>query len=227
MSTLGEMADAVQDATLRGGENRTQIIADLQQAIWEVDALLRPTVATVSKGLTAGQGDYSLTTDWALFDVQSVRDVIYSGTSIDQVWPLAPASPQDVRDLRQQDVTATTVNLWAFDDIDTFMIYPITQSVGDTVSITYVKRAVALADESSVPTGLPVDFHDIYVIAGIRRSMRQQSPEYTQMYHAYWNTRLDEYRRWRNRRDGAMPRRARVRGWGRRTYHDNSVDYRR
>lgn len=227
MSTLGEMADAVQDATLRGAENRSQVKLDIQQAIYEVDALLRPQIASSVETLVANQGDYSIATDFLITNLTSIRDVIYASAAASDNWPLEPQTPQVIRELRRTASVSSFISYWALDGLDQFMVYPATQGVGDTLTIYYVPRPVALSTESDVPTGLPVEFHDIYVIAAIRRSMRQQSPEYTQMYHGLWRTRLGEYRQWANRREGSMPKRALVRG-GRGLYrpHDNSTDIR-
>lgn len=223
------LQNRVLDATLRGGSgNRDQIKEDLNEAIKEVDALLRPSITVVTKPLVANQGDYSLLTDFSITDLTSIRDITYlSPNNTDIVQPLRPASPEYIRERRTTFVYSTYVAIWALDGLDLLMLYPTTQQSGDTIRIYYVPRPANLVNNSDVPVGLPAEWHDLYVVAATYRAMRQTSPEYALMYKQQFDTRLGDYRKWRNRRDGAVPRKAQVGSPGRRLVpHDPSTDWR-
>lgn len=229
MARFDTMQNRVLDATLRGGDgNRTQIKEDINEAIKEVDALLRPTTKKSIETLVANQGDYSILTDFGITDCSSIRDITYVSVSDPTiVRSLEPASPEFVREQRQSFVFSTYINYWALEGIDTLLLYPVTQNTGDQITIYYTARPADLANETDVPVGLPQEFHDVYELAAIKRSMRQSSPEYAHMYYVMFETRLGDYRKWRNRRDGAVARRVNAGRPGRRLVpHDNSADWR-
>lgn len=229
---LGQLANRVQDATLRGGAltggNRDQIKEDIQEAIYEVDLLLRPKVLSAVVTLTANQGSYSLVTDFGLPNVSDIRDITYVSVSDPSITrTLESSSPEFVREQRATFVFSSYVNLWAMDGLDTLLLYPITQNVGDKITIYYTTRPAALNLETDVPTGLPVEWHDIYELAATKRSMRQSSPDYAQMYYGMFETRLNDYRKWRNKRNGAVAGRVIAGRPGRRFVpHNNSTDLR-
>lgn len=233
MSTFKVLLNRVQDATLRGGGlvggNREQVGEDINEAIKWVDALLRPKVSTSIEVLTAGQQDYSIATDFGIAGLTSVRGVTYTSIQGPQIYSVEQVSPEYLRELRENvNVTASYwVAAYAIDGLDLFMIYPQTQSVGDTITITYVPRSTTLVLETDIPSGLPEEFHEIYEIAAIQRSMRQSSPEYAASYTQMFEHKCDEYRKWRNRRTGAQLPRAVV-GRSRRHLlpHNNSADWR-
>lgn len=228
MSTLGELADAVQDATLRGGENRTQIIKNINDSIREVDSTLRPAVTSVTKTLTANVGDYSLASAFLLTDVGSIRDITWFTPSNPTAnTPLGACSPSEIRAYRTQssNLYSTYVSLWALSGLDLLMLYPTTTSASDTITLYYSRLAVDLVAETEIPSGLPAQWHDLYVLCAIARAMRQTSPEYSLMYKRHYSDRLDDYWRWKNRRDGAISRSAYM-PRGRRIPHDNSADVR-
>lgn len=229
---LGQIANRVQDATLRGGNltggNRDQIKEDIQEAIYEVDGLLRPKTLVATVPLVANQGSYSLLTDLGIAGLTSIRDITYVSVNDPSIIrTLESASPEFVREQNSNFVFSSYVDLWALDGLDTLLLYPVTQNTGDTITIYYNARPAALVDETSVPNGLPVEWHDIYELAAIKRSMRQSSPEYAGMYYQMFETRLNDYRKWRNKRDGAVSRRVVAGRPGRRLVpHDNSADWR-
>lgn len=228
----GQLVNRIMDATLRGGNltggNRDQVKEDLNEALKEVDAILRPVTKKVVKTLTANVGDYSILNDFAITDLTSIRDITYVSVSDPSITrSLESASPEFVRELRQTFVFSTYVDLWALEGFDTLLLYPVTQNNGDTVTIYYTARPADLTNETDVPVGLPPEFHDIYEVATIKRSMRQTSPEYAQMYYQLFETRCNDYRKFRNRRDGAVARRVVAGRPGRRLVpHDNSADWR-
>lgn len=229
MSTFLIMQNRVLDATLRGGVgNRDQIKEDINEAIREVDAQLRPQIKVSTETLVQNQGDYSISGDFGITDLMGVRGVTYFPINNPQFSPpLAPATPAEIWEMRETFTYSTYVNLYAFDGLDMLMLHPTTQSVGDTIKLYYVPRPAELINNSDVPTGLPPEWHDLYVSAATYRAMRQTSPEYAQLYHGEYQARLGEYRKWRNRREGARPRVARVGSTFRRVVpHDPSTDLR-
>lgn len=227
------LANRVMDATLRGGAlaggNREQVIEDINEAIKMVDAMLRPQVSSSIEVLVANQGDYSIATDFLITDLTSIRQVSYTSISGSPIRILEEITPTQLRALRTGQPANTLVYCYAIDGIDKFMVAPVTQVVGDTITITYVPRPASLTNESSSPTGLPEEWHQLYELAAIERSMRQSSPEYAAQYTAMFEHKVGEYRKWRNHRTGTLGTQKPVRGWtfGRLPrYRDNSTDYR-
>lgn len=231
MSDFVTLQNRVLDATLRGddgstGGNRDQIKNDINEAIHQVDLILRPSIATVTKTLTAGQADYSLAT-LGITDITSIRDIVYQGITTSNPWSLEQTTPGLIRQMRQSFTNADYINMYALDGLDDLLLYPTTQSIGDTITITYVPRSIDLVADGDVPTGLPQEWHEIYEVAAIQRSMRQSSPEYAAQYTTMYEHKLNEYRKWRNNHAGASPRRAVVGRYGRRLLpRDPSTDWR-
>jgi hypothetical protein len=231
MSTFGMLANRVLDATLRGGNlaggNRDQVKEDINEAIKQVDAVLRPNRTISIEVLVAGQKDYSMAA-LGLTAATSIRSITYTSvTSGQQGEPLQETTPERVRELRIRNQNASWINMYALDGLDTLMVNPAMNAVGDTIAITYVPRSTALVNETDIPSGLPEEWHDIYELAAIQRSMRQSSPEYAAHYLQMYEHKLDEYRKWRNRRSGALGMTATVGRYGRRpAWHDNSADWR-
>lgn len=222
------LQNRVLDATLRGGTgNRDQIKEDLNEAIKYVDAVTRPQVTSSVEVMTANQGDYSLKTDFAITDVTSIRDVTYTAQSGPGTTSLEEVQPSFIRELRQTSTASYWINCYAIDGLDRFMVYPATQAAGDTITIYYVPRPIDLVADSDVPTGVPPEFHELYELYAIQRSMRQSSPEYAAQYTQMFEHKLGEYRKWKNRRGNALARRAVVgRAFRRGIPHDNSADWR-
>lgn len=232
MSDFVTLQNRVLDATLRGDDgsangNRAQIGNDINEAIHQVDALLRPQLSSTVKVITMGQANYSLSTDFGLTGLTGIRDIVYQGQTSSQPWTLAETTPALIREMRQTFTNSNYINLYAIDGLDQLLLYPTTQSVGDTITIYYITRSADLVNPTDVPTGLPEEFHEIYEIAAIQRSMRQSSPEYAAQYTQMYEHKLGEYRKWKNKRGGARPRRSVVGRYGRRMIpRDNSTDWR-
>lgn len=207
MSSFGAMLDRIQDATMRGGlDNRAQIKFELNESIKQVDALVRPAIASSVEVVTAGDGDYSIINDFLITNLTSIRDVQYTPITGASPRSLRESTPEEIRALRRNPPSASYVDLYALEGLDYLLLYPISTSVGDTLTVWYVPRPVDLTLDSDVPTGLPVEFHDLYEYACIPRSMRQTSPEETARYLVMYDKRLGDYRKWRNRRAGARSR---------------------
>lgn len=226
------MLNRVQDATLRGGAltggNRDQIREHVNEAIKAVDLMLRPQLASSIEVVVANQQDYSISADFGLTTLTSIRDVVYTSISGSQPWTLQETTASNIRALRQNFINSTYINLYALDGLDKFLVYPITQNVGDTITIYYVPRPPDLVLDADIPTGLPPEWHELYELFAIQQAMRPQSPEYAMQYTQLFDKKLDDYRRWRNKRGSASGRRAIVgrNGAWRLRPHDNSTDWR-
>lgn len=229
MSTFLEMQDRVLDNCLRGGSgNRTQIKGHINEAIKRVDALARPQLSSSVEVLVPNQQDYSLATDFLITDLTSIREVIYTSISGSQPWTLEETSAGNIRELRQNFQNSTYVNLYALEGLDKFLVYPITQNTGDTITIYYVPRPADLVSDGDIPTGLPPEWHELYELRATQSAMRQTSPEYAAEYRQLFRDELGEYRKWRNKRGSSMGRRSVVGRYGGRRLvpHDNSTDWR-
>lgn len=227
----GQLVNRIMDATLRGGAltggNRDQVKEDLNAAIHWVDAILRPVTKTATVAVTANQQDFSILTDLGISDLNGIRDIVYNAVNSAQIWPLEATTPEYIRELRRTFQVTTYINLYSIEGIDTLMLYPASQNTGDTLTIYYTQRQPDLASETDVPSGIPVDFHEVYEVATIMRSMRQSSPEYAAQYRQAFNEICGEYRKWRSKRTGGLAMRVVVGRPGRRMVpHDNSADWR-
>lgn len=231
MSTFGTMLDRCQDNTLRGGAltggNRDQMKGHINDGYKYVYAVTRPTLSSSIEVIVPNQQDYSIAVDFGLPSLTTIRDVVYTSITGSQPWTLEETSPSMIRDLRQNFINSTYINLYAIDGLDLFMVYPMTQNTGDTITISYVPRPADLVNETDIPVGIPPEFHELIELYAIQSAMRQSSPEYALSYTQLFEHKLDEYRKWKNRRASAQGRRATV---GRRNRplrpHDNSTDWR-
>lgn len=228
MSDYGTLQDRVLDNTLRGGQgNRDQIKEHILEAIKNVDAITRPVTKTSVETLIANQQDYSIASDFAITDLTSIRDILYTSTQAGIVRPLEEVSAAEIREMRLTPTASNYVNLYGLEGIDTLLLFPTTQNVGDTIKIIYTSRQPDLVNDTDVPTGLPPEWHDLYELAAIQSAMRLSSPEYAAQYMSMFDKRLGDYRRWRNHRSGTIARRVTVGRYGRRIMpHDNSTDLR-
>lgn len=229
MSTYLMLQNRVLDATLRGGTgNRDQVKEDINEAIKHVDSICRPALASSVEVIIPSQQDYSLSADFGLTTLTSIREVVYQSISGSQPWALEETTAWNIRQLRQNFVTSTYINLYALEGLDTFLVYPVTQNAGDTITIYYVPRPASLVNDGDTPTGLPEEWHELYEIDAIQRSMRQSSPEYAMQYTQLFDKKLGDYRKWRNKRGASISRRAIIGRYGGRRLvpHDNSADWR-
>ena len=229
MSTFVEMQDRVLDNCLRGGDgNRTQIKGHINEAIKRVDALCRPQLSSSVEVILPNQSDYSLSLDFGITDLTSIREVVYTSISGSQPWTLEESQAGYVRQLRQNFISSTYINLYALEGLDKFLVYPLTQNTGDTITIYYVPRPADLVNNADVPTGLPPEWHELYELRATQSAMRQTSPEYAAEYRQLFQAELGEYRKWRNKRGSSMGRRSVVGRYGGRRLvpHDNSTDWR-
>jgi hypothetical protein len=223
------LQNRVLDATLRGGTgNRDQVKEDINEAIKHVDAICRPAITFSTEVVTPNQQDYSLSADFGLTDLTGIREIVYQSISGAQPWVLEETTAWNVRQLRQNFVNSTYINLYALEGLDTLLVYPVTQNVGDLITIHYVERPLDLILDEDVPTGLPPEWHELYEIDAIQRSMRQSSPEYAMSYTQLFDKKLGDYRKWRNKRGASISRRAILGRYGGRRLvpHDNSADWR-
>lgn len=228
MSTFGAMLDRIQDATLRGGDgNRTQIKLELNESIKLVDALVRPAISSSIEVIIANDGDYSLKNDFLITDLTSIRDLVYTPISGNLPITLRETTPDLIRLTRQVSFTSSIgASRYALEGLDLLMIAPLTQATGDTLTIYYVPRPADLTLDADIPVGVPVEWHLLYELACIPRSMRQTSPEETLRYTAMFDKALGDYRRWRNRRAGARSRVVIPGHYRRPLPHDPSTDLR-
>lgn len=223
------LQNRVLDATLRGGTgNRDQVKEDINEAIKMVDAICRPRLSSAVVVVNPNQQDYSILTDFGINGLVNIREVIYTSISGSQPWALEETTAWNIRQLRQNFVNSTYINLYALEGIDTFLVYPVTQNVGDTITLYYNPRPADLVLDADVPVGIPPEWHELYEIAAIQRSMRQSSPEYASLYTQMFDKKLGDYRKWRNKRGASISRRAVLGRYGGRRLvpHDNSADWR-
>ena len=227
MATFKEMQDRTLDGSKRAGlTDLTEIKALINQAYLEMAALVRPTVVSVPVLLTSGVNDYSISADWLLTDVQAIRHMVVTDSGTSQLYDLERVQTDYVIMLRMNQTSAGGMRWWAMDGLDRVLFYPGPTTTTTNLTVTYVARPFTLVNDSDVPAGIPVEFHDTIVLGALARALRIWNPMYARGYHADFRQGLQEYRQWLNRQGGTWAPKAIVKGGRSNTaLHDNSQDY--
>lgn len=226
MANYLTMQNRVLDATQRpANADRTEIKLLVNDAYQEIAALLRLGRGTFTKTLVAGDGDYSISTDWLITDLTTINQVTSTQAGQTDTNPLEQITPEEMFDLRRFPSTGGQ-RVYTLLGLDTFMIWPL-PSAGDTVTVYYTKRPAALVSDGDVPDPLvvPPEFHDAIVVRAICWAVRPMAPMSAQ-YTAEWERCMDRIRGWRSRMRGDAPRRVLIGYTDRavRVRHDNSQD---
>lgn len=218
MPTLSEMRDDVLNASKRAGLTDADTIDRyLNDSYRETVARTRPLVVSESVTLTAGQNDYSVSTDWLLTDVVSIRNLSIADAGSDREIFLERVTPEYMLMLRERVTTATgLMAFYSFDGLDSVSFYPGPTVDTTGLTVTCVRRPALLVLDADEPEGIPFEFHDVIVLGAIARAVRIWNPIYGQNYLAdYWRRLLD-YRKWLNQQGGAWNAKAVVVGTRRR-----------
>lgn len=228
MATFRELQDRVLDGSKRAGlTDLTEIKSLINQVYREMSSLTRPLIVQSTQTLVVNDGDYSLSGDWSLNDVQAIRDIRIVDSVTAQTYLLERVSPQYLLMLRQtQSTSGGQMNLYAVEGLDSVTFYPAPSSTTTQMTISFVQRPALLVVDGDEPAGIPEEFHDTIVLGAIARAVRIWNPMYARDYHGYYRQGIAEYRQWLNRYGGAWNAKAIVRGSRSNTaFHDNSRDY--
>jgi DNA-binding phage protein len=228
MATFQELIDRSLDGSKRAGlTDTTEIKSLINQVYLQMYMVVRPRVIDAVKTLTQDVGDYSISSDWSITDMQDLRRIKINDSQTAQNYVLEKCMPDYIAFLRQTVSTSGgMMRLFAQDGLDRVSFYPTPSSTTLAMTLTYVQRPALLSSGSDVPADIPVEHHDVIVLGVLARSLRVWNPAYAAQYHQSYMEGLAEYRRWMNRFGGAMPSKVIVKG-GRMNlaFHDNSTDY--
>lgn len=228
MATFKEMQDRVLDGSKRAGlTDLTEIKLLLNEAYLQMVALERPVVSEINKTLVVDDGDYSISADWALSALTSIRHMRITDSVTAQNYLLEQVMPEYILLLRQtQSTSGGQMMFYALDGQDIVRFYPAPSSTTTLLTISYITRPAVLVADADLPAGLPVEFHDTIVLGALARSLRVRYPAYAKAYREDFRQGLMEYRQWRNRMGGAWSPKAVVKGSRQNTaFHRNDTDY--
>lgn len=228
MSTFLELQDRVLDGSKRDGlSNRTEIKSLVNQTYLELHAIMRLKITNVTKTLTVNVAAYTLSSSFSLTDVQDIRHILITDSVTAQNYVLESVMPDYVLYLQQTQTTSGgSMNYYAFDGLDNLNFYPPPSSTTTQATITYIARPALLVADGDVPANIPVEFHDVIVLGAIARAVRTTYPPLYVQYEAAYKQGQGDLRRWKNRFDSSMPRKAIVKGSRLPGFpHDNSTYY--
>lgn len=228
MATFLELQDRALDGSKRDGlSNRTEIKALVNETYLELYLMLRPRTTSVTKTLTVDDPTYSIATDWLLTDVQDIRHIVITDSVTAQNYVLEPVMPDYLLLLQQtQSTSGGSMNYYSLDGLDAVRFWPAPSSTTTIATITYIARPAVLVNNSDVPVDIPVEFHDVIALGSISKAVRTVWPQYYQMYDAAFKQGVNDIRRWKNRFENSMPKKAIVKGSRAPGFpHDNSTYY--
>ncbi len=135
--TLTQMVGRVMDMAHRPKNmDAVEVAALVNLAYIHVVAELGCYQRSIVKNLTAGDGDYSFVTDFALTDFAGVRSLVYtSSQGYANYHTLSPTSEDEVLSLRASNPTATSPAVcYAIQGWDGLLLHPL-PGTGDTLTI--------------------------------------------------------------------------------------------
>lgn len=162
---------------------------------------------SVTKTLTAADGDYSIVTDFALPDYASMRTLFYTAANgLSTFQPLSPVSAAELLAMRNGNASATSPSVcYAMAGWGNLSLHPL-PATGDTLTIGYVAYPVVLSGANDTPVALPTHLHHLIVSHAAAICMEQVDVNYAmRMLETFENGEMKRARRWMNNHVGAMP----------------------
>lgn len=162
---------------------------------------------TVTKTLTAADGDYNLISDFAITDYAALRSLFYTAANgLSTYRPLAPVAIAELLSLRQNNPSSTSPAVaYAMAGWGNLSLHPL-PATGDTLTIGYAAYPVVLSAAGDTPVALPTHLHHLIVAHAAAIAMEQVDVNYAQrMLDTFENGEMKRARRWINNHVGSMP----------------------
>ena len=203
MATFLQLRGRVKDAAQRPSNlDDTETGALVNDAYLEVCSRLRIPVTSVTKTLTANQGDYTITS--APISISDLTEVIAitcstsNGTMLEE-------SPDNILFYRNRGTIVGAPSVYAIAGLDLLMVWPLPQA-NDTLTIYYSQRPAIMVADGDTPSALPTEWHDLVELGGVMRAMRVTSTPEARQCREDFRTRLRDYTIWQNTRRGSRAR---------------------
>lgn len=164
-------------------------------------------IKTVTKTLTAADGDYNFLTDFALADYAALRTLFYtSANGLSNFQPLAPTSVAELQSMRSSNPSATSpAVMYAMPGWGNVSLQPL-PATGDTLSITYNAYPTPLVLAGDTPVALPTHLQHLIVGHCAAIAMEQVDVNYAQrMIEQFEEREMKRARRWMNDHVSSLP----------------------
>lgn len=181
-------------------QDAAEIAALINESYAYVVASLNCNIKTATKTLTAGDGDYSMITDFALSDYASLRALFYTAANgLNNFTPLAPVAIAELLAMRANNASATSPSvMYAMPGWGSLSLQPL-PALNDTLTITYSAFPVALSANTDTPVALPTHLHHLIVGHCAAVCMEQVDVNYAQrMMEQFEEREMKRARRWMN-----------------------------
>lgn len=188
-------------------QDLTEIKALINESYAYVVANLNCNIKTVTKALTANDGDYSLINDFAITDYAALRVLFYTAANgLNNFTPLAPVAMAELLAMRANNSSATSPSvMYAMAGWGSLSLQPL-PAAGDTLSITYSAYPAALSGDSDTPVSLPTHLQHLIVGHCSAIAMEQVDVNYAQrMMEQFEEREMKRARRWMNDHVSSTP----------------------
>lgn len=166
MATFLQLVGRVLDYTHRPkNQDAPEIRALVNDAYTHVVSQLGCNIKTSSPlVLTAGDGDYSISSDLGVSDFSTLRTISYTAANGTTSYAtVAPSTPDEILAYRGWNPSATSPSvMFALAGWDTLMLQPL-PAAGDTITITYSAVPTPMVSDSDTPSRLPQEWHHLIV----------------------------------------------------------------
>lgn len=184
----------------------------------EIDALVNESYAyvvaelnilqkSVTKTLTAADGDYNLVTDFGISDYAAMRVIFYTAANgLSTFEPLAPTSLADLTAMRLGNPSATSPSVcYAMAGWANISFQPL-PATGDTATFYYTAYPVAMTLAADTPVSLPQHLHHLIVGHAACVAMETIDINVANRMHAdFEQNELNRARRWINNSVSSLP----------------------
>src|SRR3954465_12741109 len=183
--TFTQLTGRVNDIPHRPkNQDLTEVQALVNESYAYVVAELGTLPKSVTKTLTAADGDYNLISDFAITDYAALRALFYTAaTGLSNFQPLAPIAMAELLAMRQGNPSATSPSVaYAGTGWGNISLQPL-PATGDTLTIYYTAYPVALSGASDTPVALPTHLQHLIVGHAAAVAMEQIDVNYAMRMH--------------------------------------------
>lgn len=207
-ATFKQLRGRVGDVTHRPkNQDDVELGALVNQAYAHVVAELGILEKSATKTLTAGDGDYTITTDFTLPDFAGVRSIVYApANGMASCDTLDATSVDDIMALRASNPTSTSPSLvYAIRGWNELLLQPL-PGVGDTLTLVYTAFPADMVADPDTPTALPPNWHHLIVSYAAAMAMEVVSvARAQQLMESFEQGELKRARKWFNHQQSSKP----------------------
>lgn len=206
-TTLLALQTAITDSSLRSSAaDVTLATSIINDGYTDVCLKCNLGLTNTNKNLTSGQTKYSITSDWSLTGILSIRELRYIQSGATANFAIVPAvSLREVLDLNSAAVTGFT-RVYAWEGTDTLQIAP-APITGDQITLFYVPAPTALSAAGDVPSVIMSQWQERLLVSyGLSRFYELEESAQADFYRQKYLSYLAEFRTDLLARQGATSR---------------------